>query len=187
MNNRRLIPRDSVIAYLDKKGLLNNTAEARQDLVYVRVSTHKQKERGDLQRQVQRVSEFAAFQNPVNLCVIEDVGSGLNDGRKGLTKLLTLVMQDKVGRIFVNYKDRLTCFGFNYIKLLCDFHNTQIIVVSSEMDNKTVSEELAEDIIAIIHSFSGKLYGLRRTVKDSIDKELSVDGFSGDTENKEVQ
>ena len=66
------------------------------------------------------------------------------------------------------YKDRLTRFGYHYLKKICDFHGVSIVVVSDEMDNKSQSEELAEDIISLIHSFSGKLYGLRHKIRKEI-------------------
>lgn len=59
--------------------------------------------------------------------------------------------------------------------MVCDFHKTEIIVVNSETEDKSTSEELAEDIISIIHSFSGKLYGLRKKLKDDICTELERD------------
>lgn len=101
--------------------------------------------------------------------IFSDVGSGLNDNRKSLNLLLKEVEQDKIDRIFITYKDRLTRFGFNYLRFICDSHNTEIVVMSDEEEYKSVEEELAEDIIAIIHSFSGKMYGLRRKIKDSIE------------------
>ena len=48
-----------------------------------------------------------------------------------------MVQNDEVDRIFVNHKDRLTRFGFNYIKQICDFHNVKIIVVDDEVNQKT--------------------------------------------------
>lgn len=102
------------------------------------------------------------------MCILSDIGSGLNDNRRKLQQLLSMVQNGEVNRIFISYKDRLTRFGFNYIKRICDFHDVQIIVVSEEVDHKSDSEELAEDIIALIHSFSGKLYGLRHQIKESI-------------------
>lgn len=172
INNRRLIPRESLLKYLDSKGILLNTSDDRHDIIYARVSTHKQKNRGDLERQIRDVEQYVAYHNPRNLITIQDVGSGLNDNRKGLVKLIKMIQDNKVDRVFVNYKDRLTRFGFNYIKLICDYNNVEIVIVNRECNDKTVSEELAEDIISIIHSFSGKLYGMRRKVRDEIDKEL---------------
>ena len=106
--------------------------------------------------------------------IIEDIGSGLNDNRKGLNKLIKLILEGKVNRVIISYKDRLTRFGFNYIKQICDYNNVEIIVVSREERNESLEVELAEDIISIIHSFSGKLYGMRKKVKEEVDKELKV-------------
>lgn len=171
--NHRRISREELIRVLKKDGLLYEDENTRCDVIYARVSTHKQKNRGDLQRQIETVTLFAALQNPRNLTVLSDVGSGLNDDRRGLNTLLKMVMEDKVARIFVNYRDRLTRFGFCYLKTICDFHNTEIVVVSSQEKDKSIEEELAQDIISIIHSFSGNLYGMRRKVKEGIDKELA--------------
>lgn len=165
--NRRLITRDSLLAYLDKIGLLVHD-DNRIDVIYARVSTHKQITRGDLDRQIQTLKDFAINKDPKSLVIISDVGSGLNDNRKGLNKLIELIQNEQVDRVFVTYKDRLTRFGFNYLKAIADFNNTQIIVVSSEIEDKSISEELAEDILSIIHSFSGKMYGLRHTIKERI-------------------
>ena len=85
-----------------------------------------------------------------------------------LNKLIDLIQRKEVDRVFVTYKDRLTRFGFNYLTAIADFHNTHIVVISSEIEDKSLSEELAEDIISIIHSFSGKMYGLRHTIKERI-------------------
>ena len=175
MNNdhARLIPRESVVKYLDERGLYFDDSSLRRDIVYARVSTGKQKKRGDLDRQVQDVVMYASSKNPVGLTVIQDVGSGLNDKRKGILRLIDMVENDEVSRVFVNYRDRLTRFGFNYLETVFSKHNTEIIIVSNDENNKTVSEELAEDIISIIHSFSGKLYGMRRKLRDDIYDELS--------------
>ena len=81
-------------------------------------------------------------------------------------------MEDKVDRIFILYKDRLTRFGYNYIERVCKKHNTEIVVLSNEVKDKSREQELAEDIISIIHSFSGKLYGSRKKLKEEINKEL---------------
>ena len=132
-------------------------------------------ELADLDRQINTIEKYVIYNNPKDLTVIKDVGSGLNDNRKGILQLINMIQNDEVSRIFITYKDRLTRFGFNFIKALCDFHNTEIVEVSSEVDNKTESEELAEDIIAIIHSFSDKLYSMRRQLKESVCKELGDD------------
>ena len=172
--NRRLISKESFITYLTKHNLLvDDSVSTKYDAIYARVSTHKQKERRDLERQIDTISRFAIDKNPKKLKIFSDVASGLNDNRKQLNNLLDSVMNNEVDRIFINYKDRLTRFGFNYLMKICSKHNTESIIVSNDMNNKTLQEELAEDIISVIHSFSGKLYGMRSKVKEEVDKELS--------------
>lgn len=172
----RRIRAEDLFQYLETHGLgYDDTMNNKHDVIYARVSTHNQANCGDLERQIDKVKLFAINHNVQNLIVKTDVGSGLNDNRKSLSKLIDMVQKDEVNRIFVLYKDRLTRFGFKYLEQICAFHNVQIIVVSDETDNKSQSEELAEDIIALIHSFSGKLYGLRHKIKSEIrcDEETS--------------
>ena len=166
----RRITAEDLFQYLETHGLAyDDTMSNKHDVIYARVSTHNQANRGDLERQIDNLKLFSINHNVQNLIVKSDIGSGLNDNRKGLSKLIDMVQKDEVNRIFVLYKDRLTRFGFKYLEQICAFHNVQIIAVSDETDNKSQSEELAEDIISLIHSFSGKLYGLRHKIKSEID------------------
>lgn len=85
-------------------------------------------------------------------------------------KLLNLILQDKVNRVYVTYKDRLTRFGYNYIQTLAAAHNVQIITTNTE-PTTSINEELVQDVMSLIASFSGRLYGLRsHKNKRKIDK-----------------
>lgn len=110
-------------------------------------------------------------QNVNNLLVKTDVGSGLNDNYKGLFFLIDLIQEGKINRLYILSKDRLTRFGYHYLEKICGFHGVSIVVVSDETENKSQSEEFAEDIIALVHSFSGKLYRLRYKIKEEIQNE----------------
>ena len=171
-SGKRIISRDEVIKYLRSSNLLYED-DNKIDLIYARVSTNEQKNRGDLDRQIDYIIREIIAKNPKNLKVFSEVGSGLNDNRKELKKLLDMDMNDEIDRIFILYKDRLTRFGFNYLEQICNKFGTKIIVISEEIQEKSIQEELAEDIISIIHSFSGKLYGMRNKIKEKLDKELS--------------
>lgn len=169
--HRRILATD-VCDYLEKHHmLLDDKNSTKSDVIYARVSTHKQANRGDLDRQVEKVKLFAINENVQNLVVKTDIGSGLNDNRKGLLSLIDMIQQGKVNRVYVLYKDRLTRFGYHYLEKICEFHGVSIVVVSNETESESQSEELTEDIIALIHSFSGKLYGLRSKIKREIDDE----------------
>lgn len=172
-SNHRRITKEQLIKYLKENGnYLDDRELNKHDIIYARVSSHSQKD--DLERQKQELINYMIDKNPINLQIIEDIGSGLNDNRKGLNKLIKLILEGKVNRVIISYKDRLTRFGFNYIKQICDYNNVEIIVISREERNESLEVELAEDIISIIHSFSGKLYGMRKKVKEEVDKELKV-------------
>lgn len=172
--NRRIITKPNLIKYLDSVGLLmDDSNNVRYDAVYGRVSTQKQCQRGDLDNQINTILAYTATRNPVNIHIYKDVGSGLNDNRKELLRLINDIQQDKINRLFITYKDRLTRFGFNYLNEICKCHNTTIISISDEVIEKSVQEELAEDLCAIIHSFSGKLYGLRKSQLKDINTELN--------------
>ena len=86
-------------------------------------------------------------------------------------------------RIFILCRDRLTRFGFHYIEQICRKFGTRIEVISDEAETKSEQEELAEDIIFIIHSFSGKLYGMRSRFREVIDN--SIKEVKHDEEKKE--
>lgn len=174
--SRRLYTYDALVAKLNDMGLLyDDINDNRQDILYARVLTNKQKTRGDLDRQLQNLKMYAIDKNPINLISITDVASGLDDNRKGLMHLIDLIQQDKVNRVFITYKDRLTRFGFNYLKAIADYHHTDIIIISSELQDNLLEFELSEDIISIVHSLSGKLYGMRKQIKQNIDDILDGD------------
>ena len=160
VGNHRVIMRDELIRFLDEKGLiLDDTLKGRRDIVYARVLSHEQKQHGDLDRQALfLVEQVPDMQNPL---VLKEVGSGLNDKRKKLQQVLTMVSKGEVRNVYITYKDRLTRFGFNYLETMFNACGTNIIIVKDENEEKSVQEELVEDMMSLIASFSGKLYGMR--------------------------
>jgi putative resolvase len=92
--------------------------------------------------------------------IYKDVGSGLNIKRKGVWRLLQDAKKDKFSLVLITYKDRLTRFGYNYLTQYLSEFNVKVRYLN-ELDEISPESELIEDLVAIIHSFSGKLYGLR--------------------------
>lgn len=126
---------------------------------YSRVSSHEQKAKGDLDRQSQRLSEYCAKKKLVVGEIIKDVGSGLSDTRGGFVKLTKLVIEKKISKIIIEHKDRLTRFQFGFIKRMFNSYGVEIICV--EKVDVSEEEELVNDIMMLMASFSGKLYGKR--------------------------
>ena len=128
--------------------------------IYSRVSSHEQKQKGDLERQVQTAEEYCFRQEYQDVQVFQDVGSGLNTGRKGLERLCKAIEDGKIKRVVITYKDRLTRFGFEYLTRYFQSHGTGVEIIYH--DKKTTAEkELVEDLIAIVTAFSGRVHGLR--------------------------
>ena len=123
--------------------------------VYARVSSAENKD--NLERQKQRLLDFCAAKGWPVTKAVEEVGSGLNDERKKLAKLLA---DESITHIVVEHKDRFSRFGFRYVEQLLK-QQGRCIVVINEQDNER--DELMEDFVSIITSFTARLYGRRRS------------------------
>ena len=138
--------------------LLGQT-ESRLLILYARVSGHDQ--RPDLDRQIERLQAWAAASRAgQEVLVLSDIGSGLNAARKRLQQLLKLVCDDRVAEVAITYPDRLTRFGTEYLETLFTSFGVTFTVLDPTGE-KTPEQELTEDLLSIIASFAGKLYGMR--------------------------
>ena len=127
-------------------------------VIYARVSTRDQKE--DLERQVEYLKNYCSSKGYQVAKSLTDISSGLNENRKGLKQLLKLVESGEVTKVVITYKDRLTRFGFKYLEQYFNSHGVEIEVIFDDEEN-TPEKELVEDLLAIVTSFAGKLYGMR--------------------------
>ena len=127
-------------------------------MIYSRVSSHDQS--SDLKRQTRKLKKFCDEQQLENVEVIEEIGSGMNYRKKGLRKLIAKVIQGKVRRIVVNFKDRLMRFGFEIFNQLCEWRGVEIVEVG-ETPSKSFEEQLVEDVIIIMTVYCSKIYGKR--------------------------
>lgn len=135
---------------------------------YARVSSHEMKE--ILERQSQRLNDYCAAKGWKVHESIKEIGSGLNDSRP---KLLKILADTTITVIVVEHKDRLTRFGANYIQSLLKSQNRTLEIINEAEDGK---EDLLNDLTSVIYSFCARLYGKRRAkrkadfVKNSIEK-----------------
>lgn len=126
-------------------------------LAYCRCSTNKQKE--NLERQVGRVLEFAASTG-LSPELYKDIGSGLNENRRQFKKLLKRLPDPDVHTVVVEYKDRLSRYGFSTFESFCASLGVRVVVIE-DRESKDFEQEFSEDIVALIASFSARLYGRR--------------------------
>ena len=138
--------------------LLGQTDE-RLLVLYARVSGHDQ--RPDLDRQIGRLQAWAKAERPGHeMLVLADIGSGLGATRKRLQQLLKLVCEDRVAEVVITSGDRLTRFGTEYLEALFSSFGVALTILDPD-EEKTPEQELVEDLLSIIASFAGKLYGMR--------------------------
>lgn len=148
LGGRRRIPESEIRRLQGEKGV-------RSVVGYARVSSQTQKD--DLERQEEYLRQHGSLE------VIRDIGSGLNNKRKGYAKLLDRVLHNEVERVVVVYEDRLTRFGIDTLRKVFEAHETQLEVLNQAEPQSPPQqqEELVEDLLTLIAHFSGKLYGLR--------------------------
>jgi len=132
-------------------------SENRKTIAYARVSGRDQKD--DLERQKQ-VLELFCSKNGWRFEIISDYGSGLNYYKKGLTKLLDAILDDRVGRLVLTHKDRLLRFGAELVFSICEIKGVEVVIINSG-DDTAFEEDLATDVLEIITVFSARLYGSR--------------------------
>lgn len=150
--NHRLIPMSEIER-------LRGERETRRTVtcVYARCSTQKQKE--NLDRQVGRLLEHC-LQEDWKPELFKDIGSGLNDNRREFKKLLKRIPGDDVKRVLVEYKDRLCRYGFTVFQGYCEGLGVDVVILE-DAEPKEFEQEFAQDVVALIASFSARLYGRR--------------------------
>ena len=133
--------------------------DGRLVVLYGRVRGHGQKD--DLEAQRERLQAWAKTERKgQETLVLSDIGSGLKAGRRYLQRLLKLVCEDKVAEIVITYEDRLTRFGQEFLETLFACFDVTLTVLEPG-EEKTPEQELTDDLLALIASFSRRLYGMR--------------------------
>ena len=126
---------------------------------YARVSSADQQ--AGLDRQRQRLRDYAAANGDSVAKEVSEMASGLTDHRPQLSKLL---MDPTIGTLVVEHQDRLTRFGYEDIRQLLETQGRHLeVLFPSETDDELV-DELVDDFVAVLTSLATRLYG-RRTAK----------------------
>jgi predicted site-specific integrase-resolvase len=134
--------------------------------VYARVSSSENKD--NLERQKNRLLDYCAAKGYKVDKVVIEIGSGLNDERPKLEKIL---LDKTINVIVIEHSDRLARFGLNYIKKLLALDERKIEIINETQSER---EDLMQDFVSIITSFTARLYGQRRTKRktEKLIKEL---------------
>ena len=130
-------------------------AEQSRTVCYARVSSADQK--ADLQRQADRLKAFALSMGVEHPEVVTETGSGMNDKRRKLNRLLA---DPGVGVIIVEHRDRLARMNAGLIESALKAQGRRLIVV----DDRELDDDLVRGMTEVLTSFCARLYGRRAAV-----------------------
>jgi len=139
--------------------LLNRDVK-RKTVIYARVSTLKQK--NDLENQIDQLKQWCFMNGYTINAIYSDIASGISfEKRKGFFEMLDEILNYKVEKVIIAYKDRLSRVGFELFKYLFQRFGTEIVVISEVGNPKLDSKEVFEELISMLHCYSMKMYSKR--------------------------
>jgi excisionase family DNA binding protein len=165
ISGHRRFSRAGIQKLCEGSGPHKDPRTSRANFLYTRVSSKKQLD--DLLRQVEHVKrpEYSGYS------LIQDVGSGINFKRKGIQTILDHCIQGTIGEIVVAHRDRLSRFGYDLIEAIVLKAGGKITLLDDHKD-KSSEQELADDLLSIVHIFSCRQMGKRNYKKSNKDENL---------------
>lgn len=154
----------AIIVHDPKYETTPTTLHAGRTVCYARVSSGDQK--NDLQRQADRLKAFAFNMGVAAPEVVTEVGSGMNDKRRKLNRLLA---DPTVATIIVEHRDRLARMNVGLIESALEASGRRLIVV----DNTNLDDDLARDMAEVLTSFCTRLHG-RKSAKQRAQQALEA-------------
>ena len=128
------------------------------------MSTSKQKP--DLNNQIELLKQFC-FTNGYTISgIYSDIASGISfEKRNDFFKMLDDIIDNKVERVVITYKDRLSRIGFDLFYHLFQKYNCEIVIMSEVGSEKLDRQEIFEEIVSLLHCYSMKFYSKRKIQK----------------------
>ena len=156
-NGRYEYDSESVYSFLNKD-------MKRKTYIYARVSTSKQKP--DLNNKIELLKQFC-FTNGYTISgIYSDIASGISfEKRNDFFKMLDDIIDNKVERVVITYKDRLSRIGFDLFYHLFQKYNCEIVIMSEVGSEKLDRQEIFEEIVSLLHCYSMKFYSKRKIQK----------------------
>ena len=145
----------------DVRKIFGFEPEKKLTVVYCRVSSAGQK--NDLKSQVAAMQTFCLGAGIAVDEWIEEIGGGMNFKRPKFQRLLDRILRGEVNHVIIAHKDRLMRFGFDLFEHLAQDNGCRITIVNQETFSP--QREMVEDLMAIVHTFSCRLYGMRKYQK----------------------
>ncbi len=155
--NRRVYSKQQLDAFLGNA----ETPNSRSIVAYCRVSSASQKK--DLANQCKALETFCAARGFADVEFIEEIGGGLNFKRPKFNKLFHRIELGEICNLVIAHKDRLCRFAFEWFESFCKSHDCELLVLNHE--SLSPEEELVQDLLAVTHTFSARIYGIQKYKK----------------------
>lgn len=156
-NGRYEYDSESVYSFLNKD-------MKRKTYIYARVSASKQKP--DLNNQIELLKQFCFTKGYTISGIYSDIASGISfEKRNDFFKMLDDIIDNKVERVVITYKDRLSRIGFDLFYHLFQKYNCEIVIMSEVGSEKLDRQEIFEEIVSLLHCYSMKFYSKRKIQK----------------------
>lgn len=146
---------------LQKALNIENNVQRGKTIVYCRVSSVGQKD--DLASQVTAMEGFCLGAGIAVDEWLQEIGGGLNLKRRVFLNLMKSIRLGEISNVIIAHKDRLARFGFDFLEEFASWYGCKITVAGQE--SLSPQQEMVEDLMAIVHTFSCRLYGLRNYKK----------------------
>ena len=157
LGRHRVFIRSEIESFKLKRGYSRD--QGQQVVIYARVSSRRQVKEGDLARQIARLKKAAGSKEIHS--IHQDIASGLSDRRAGLRKALAACREPAVGELLITHPERLARFGTGIITEMLAGYGVTVRVLGEEDFEHSEESALVRDMLAIVTSFSGRLYGQR--------------------------
>ena len=138
--------------------MLGGAPRERDVVVYCRVSSAGQKD--DLASQVRAMEAYCLGAGSAVDEWIQEIGGGMNFKRKRFLALVERIERGELRQLLIAHKDRLMRFGFDLFAHIAAENGCEVVIVNQE--SLSPQQEMVEDLLAIVQTFSCRLYGLRK-------------------------
>jgi putative resolvase len=129
------------------------------------VSSPGQKD--DLAAQVTAMEQFCLARGLSVDEWVTEIGGGMDLTRRTFVAVMDAIERGEIATLVIAHQDRLARFGFDYLQHVATKNDCNLIVANQQ--SLSPDQELVHDLLAVVHTFSGRLPGLRRydkTLKD---------------------
>lgn len=129
-------------------------ADRRLTIVYARVNSHEEKE--VLDSQVKEM-ELYCTEHHFTFETISDIGSGLDYYKRGLSKMINLIMDNEVKRLVLPNNNTLLTFGSELIFSICEHKGVEVVILNKGAMQEENGDEYSKDIQEVIQKLTAKL------------------------------